>query len=126
MSFNWSEYLILAQELTSQSTASSIQEAHLRSAISRAYYASFCEARNLLSNKDGYQTPFGVNVHLDVADKFEKSIDVTRQNVGSLLHHMRSIRNIVDYRDIFFGDHLGRTKAILTEAEEVIRLLGTL
>src|SRR5437763_4831535 len=118
MSFNWSEYLTLAQELTSKSTASSIQEAHLRCAISRAYYASFCKARNLLLNKDGYLTPKGVNVHFDVADKFEKSIDMTRQNVGSLLRHMRSIRNIMDYQDTFFGDQLGRTKAILTEAEE--------
>jgi len=37
MSFDWSEYLILAQELTSTSINSPIQEAHLRAAISRAY-----------------------------------------------------------------------------------------
>ena len=57
MSFDWSEYLTLAQELTSASTSSPIQEAHLRAAVSRAYYAAFCKARNYLHNKDGYLTP---------------------------------------------------------------------
>jgi uncharacterized protein (UPF0332 family) len=126
MSFNWTEYLFLAQELTSKSTTSPIQEAHLRCAISRAYYAAFCKARNLLLNKDGYSTPRGTNVHWDVVDKFENSSDTTRQYIGTLLRNLRSIRNIVDYKDTFHGNLLGRTQAVLIEAEEVIRLIGTL
>ena len=126
MSFDWSEYLTLAQELTSKSTTSPIPEAHLRCAISRAYYAAFCKARNLLLNKDGYSTPRGKNAHQDVAYKFEGSTDATRQNIGSLLRHLRSVRNIVDYKNTFSGNQFGITKAALTEAEEVIKLLGTL
>lgn len=126
MSFNWSEYLTLAKELTSKSTTSPIQEAHLRSAISRAYYAAFCKARNHLIYKDGDLIPTGVNVHKHVADKFEGSGDATRQIVGNLLHHLRSVRNLADYKDILYGNILGRTKAALTEAEEIIRLLSTL
>src|SRR5947208_9719093 len=114
MSFDWSEYLTLAQELTSKSTTSPIPEAHLRCAISRAYYAAFCKARNLLLNKDGYLTPKGTNVHWDVVDKFENSNDATRRYIGTLLRNLRSIRNIVDYQDTFHGNQLGRTKAVLT------------
>src|SRR6266536_662971 len=76
MSFDWSEYLTLAQELTSASTSSPIQEAHLRAAISRAYYAAFCKARNYLLNKDGYVTPRNTNAHQDIITKFEGSGDM--------------------------------------------------
>ncbi len=111
MSFNWSEYLILAHELTSTSTTSPIQEAVLRSAISRAYYAAFCKARNHLIYKDIDPIPDRVNVHAHVVNKFESSSDRTRQKVGQLLHHLRSTRNIADYEDTFHGNLLGRTKA---------------
>ena len=126
MSFNWSEYLSLAQELTSSSGTSPIQEAHLRAAISRAYYAAFCKVRNHLIDKQGYTIPVGVNVHRLVVNEFKNSSDVTRKTVGNLLHHLRSIRNIVDYEDTFSGNQLGKTKGALVEAERIIKLLGTL
>lgn len=125
MSFDWSEYLTLAQELASTSTNSPIKEAKLRSAISRAYYASFCKARNLLISKEG-PIPYGVNVHWYVVDKFETSSQAVYQTIGQFLHHLRSTRNIIDYKDKFHGDLLSTTKGVLVEAEEVIRLLGTL
>ncbi len=126
MSFDWSEYLILAQELTSTSINSPIQEAHLRAAISRAYYAAFCKARNYLFYKDGYSTPGGINVHWDVVDKFEASSDMTRRRVGALLRSLRGIRNIVDYEEIFYGNQLGRTQGALADAKQIISLLGTI
>jgi len=115
MSFDWSEYLTLAQELTSASTSSPIQEAHLRAAISRAYYAAFCKARNYLLNKEGYLTPRGVNVHWDVIMKFEGSGDLGRKKVGTLLNSLRGLRNIVDYKEIFPGNQLGRTQGALLQ-----------
>lgn len=126
MSFNWSEYLSLAQELTSSSSTSPIQEAHLRAAISRAYYAAFCKARNHLIYKQGYTIPGGANVHQLVVNEFKNSSDVTRKTVGNLLHHLRSIRNVADYEDTFWGNQLGKTKGALVEAERIIKLLGTL
>lgn len=126
MSFNWSEYFTLAQELASKSATSSMQEAMLRSAISRAYYAAFCEARNHLIHKDAEAIPNRVNVHAYVGKQFEKSNDTVRQKIGRLLHHLRSIRNIADYQDRFYGKLPGRTRVALLEAEEVLRLLNTL
>lgn len=83
MSFDWSDYLMVAQELVHQTTASSagrnptrktffnfinisynrafqnegkhsLEEAKLRCAISRAYYGAFRKARNHLRDKDGH------------------------------------------------------------------------
>ncbi len=126
MSFNWSEYYTLAQELTSKSATSSMQEAMLRSAISRAYYAAFCEARNHLIYTDAEIFPARVNVHAYVGEKFKKSNDLARRKIGRLLHHLRSLRNEADYQDTFSGKLTGRTRAALLEAEEVLRLLNTL
>lgn len=126
MSFDWSEYLTLAQELTSAAVTSPIQEAHLRAAISRAYYAAFCKARNFLLAKDGYLTPRGMNAHWDVVDKFERSSDMGRRKVGTLLRSLKGIRNLVDYKETFPGNQLGRTQGVLLEAEQIIRLLQTI
>ena len=58
MSFVWSDYLDLAKELLGSAVGSPIEEAKLRSAISRAYYAVFNEARNyLVLNKPGLIIP---------------------------------------------------------------------
>lgn len=126
MSFDWSEYLTLAQELTANSATSPIHEANLRSAISRAYYAAIHKAQDHLIYKDNSPIPYPVNIHFYVINEFESSNDIIRKKIGGLLHHLRSIRNIADYQDSFFGNLQGRTKGVLTEAEEAIRLLDTL
>ena len=49
MSFDYIDYLYLAQELVGQTPPQAAQpEAKLRSAISRAYYAAFLKARAFL------------------------------------------------------------------------------
>ena len=53
MSFNWSEYLALAQQLAGKAQISATQESRLRSAISRAYYSAFIQARNHLRDTMG-------------------------------------------------------------------------
>ncbi len=126
MSFHWSEYLTLAQELTSTASTSAIQEADLRSAISRAYYAAFGQARAHLVEIENVDIPYGTNVHWFVVDNFENSDESIRRTIGHLLHHLRSTRNIADYENVFYRDVRGVARAALSEAEEVIRLLRTL
>src|SRR5437763_15766410 len=109
MSFDWSEYLIVAQELASQTPASktqskikltllnvidrtyyaafkkvrkrSLDEAKLRCAISRAYYGAFRKARNHLRDKDGL--PLNAllqgNTHQNVINLFNKRSDISQQ-----------------------------------------------
>ena len=47
MSFNWTDFLTLADALVRAPNSPGPEEASLRSAISRAYYAAFHVARNL-------------------------------------------------------------------------------
>ena len=53
MSFDWADYLKLAEALTQSLTVPGPEEAALRAAMSRAYYAAFCSARNLAGNREG-------------------------------------------------------------------------
>jgi uncharacterized protein (UPF0332 family) len=53
MSFDWSEYLGLAKYLSGKSDTHT-QEAALRSATSRAYYAAFCSARSVAERRLGF------------------------------------------------------------------------
>lgn len=70
MSFDWTQYLFLAQELTKGSASSSNHEAMLRSAISRAYYAAFCSARNFLRDHKKKVIPLTAEAHRIVKDIF--------------------------------------------------------
>ena len=99
MSFDWSEYLILAQELAGQATRPSSQEAKLRSAISRAYYAAFCKARNHLRDKEHHRIPSGGEAHQYVQNQFKDSPDKARRDVGANLNRLRIRRTKADYED---------------------------
>lgn len=52
MTFDWREYLTLAENLCTNSHTFPNQEACFRVAISRAYYAAFCTARNYAKDYD--------------------------------------------------------------------------
>jgi len=125
MSFDWSEYLNLAQELAGQATGPSSQEAKWRSAISRAYYAAFCEARNHLRDKERHSIPRGVEIHRYVRNQFKKSPDRVRKEVGENLNRLRIDRNKADYDDTVAGLSAD-TKKALKLAERIISKLGSL
>lgn len=102
MSFDWSEYFSLAQELVGQSVnLPAGQEARSRAAISRAYYAAFCECRNYLwdSGDSEEERPRGSKVHQFVKNEFVSSSNVMRQSVGRNLDRLRIKRNQADYDD---------------------------
>lgn len=99
MSFDWSEYFNLAQELAGQTVTPAGQEARFRSALSRAYYAVFCKARNHLRDKEGHLLPVGGQVHTSVRDQFRNSPDPARNQIGHDLNRLRIDRNRVDYDD---------------------------
>lgn len=99
MNFDWSEYLNLAQELAGQATSPSSQEAKLRSAISRAYYAAFCKARNHLRDKEGHVIPSGGEAHQYVQNQFQRGGDKVRRKVGANLTRLHIYRKNADYED---------------------------
>lgn len=98
MSFDWSEYLRLAQELLGQNVYPAGQEARQRAAASRAYFAAFCEARNRLL-AEGHHLPKGYDVHKAVREQFRASSDKMRKKISQDLHRLRTDRNKADYDD---------------------------
>ena len=90
MSFEWETYIALAQELSDRP-----EEACLRSAVSRAYYAVFCMARNA----KGLQHYAAGNLHRKVIEAYRNSTIRKEQEVGWLLDKLRRSKNHADYRE---------------------------
>jgi hypothetical protein len=104
MSFDWSHYLELAKELNTGSSGSPIEEAKLRSAISRAYYAVFCAARNYLRlHRPSVYVPPGGEAHKIVKDTFESDPDLVWKSIGIKLGRLRKSRGYADYDDTVPG-----------------------
>ncbi len=122
MSFNWSEYLTLAQELAGR-VAGSSQEARFRSAISRAYYGAFCSTKNYLKNHD-YDIPKSGEAHKVVRDILANMKGQIFKQIESNLARLWKDRKNADYEDQFPGVLDKTTKKDLYFAQEVINDLA--
>lgn len=125
MTFDWSEYLKLAQELAGHIASPVSQEAKLRSSVSRAYYAAFCSARNYLSDTEGRMIPSTGQAHVYVRNEFKSSSDRRRKSIGEDLNRLRVRRNKVDYEDSVRGLS-SMVIMTLTLAQQVISRVNTL
>src|SRR5688572_2730831 len=85
------DFLKLATELETAT-----DEARLRTAVSRAYYASLHQATALVI-RFGVQLPRGVNKHAKIPIPFQNSGDLTAASAGQLLDNLRGERNHADY-----------------------------
>ena len=103
MRFDWTQYLFLAQELTKGSRSSSNHEAMLRTAISRAYYASFCSARNFLIDDKKKVIPTTGEAHGIVKEIFNGSTNIMELDIATDLDRLRIDRNKADYDDEVLG-----------------------
>lgn len=122
MSFNWAEYLILADTLFIARAKFPHEEACFRTAISRAYYAAFCEARNH-ARKEGLTTLDGTGKdHGRVAEYYRGLPIEFRQQIGLRLERLRLDRNRADY-DNAMGRVDSICEASLRTAREVLDYL---
>lgn len=104
MSFDWFDYLELSKELESSAQGSALEEAKLRSAISRAYYALFCSAKNYLSANRPYLTiPRTGMAHDFVKDAFLNDNSPDMIAVGVTLNRLKINRHLADYENQFRG-----------------------
>jgi hypothetical protein len=128
MSFAWTRYLELAKELAGKPVTTEGREAKLRSAISRAYYAAFHEARDFLVITQG-PLPYNVNEHEYVKNWYLDQRDRLRAQVGNDLNRLRQDRNRADYVDEWSGGigALDKTvDATLIIAARIIANIGRL
>jgi uncharacterized protein (UPF0332 family) len=133
--FNWADYVNVAQDLlnsTISNNADPSAQAKLRSAISRAYYAAFCRARNYLRDIEGdpaLNSPpkDGFNPHWYVIDNLKDRKNPQQQSlvkVGSILDRLRTKRNNADYDDALFNV-LVLAKASVSDAKHAIQCLDS-
>ncbi len=97
MSFDWEQYFDLADWLLKNPATAASEEASLRSAISRAYYAAFCSARNFAREQSGLTLKNDPKDHQRVALHFQNAKDRDRRQIGFWLGRLREQRREADY-----------------------------
>ena len=119
MHFDWREYLKLARFLQGQNGVTYSQEAAFRSAVSRAYYAAYCYARNYAKDYQGFRPSGYVEDHEKLRKHFQ---DRGQLHIVRDLRRLRGWRNQCDYDDVIKNfDFILRSS--LQRAEKVIRVL---
>ena len=125
MSFNWAEYLNLAEALIRERATFASEEACFRAAISRTYYSAFCAARNRARDIEGLKVKGSAEDHRLIRQHYQKSPHRERRKIGNWLARLRKRRNRADYDDIIRElDRLSATS--LTQAREILNALKTL
>ena len=99
MSFDWREYLVLAEALLQARTSLAQEEACCRAAVSRAYYAVYGVARNRARDQDGLQLPATGDAHQRVITHYRQGPSALHRAVGNNLRRLRRVRNRADYDD---------------------------
>ncbi len=121
MPFDWKLYLDLARELSQPTTSNAgTQEARLRSAVSRAYYAAFCHARNY--SRDWLK--FVPNHTADDHGRLRAFLkDGKRRSIALKLDQLRQWRNDADYSDSVTSDLATMATYAVSEAGKLLDLL---
>jgi hypothetical protein len=93
MSFNWAEYLSLAETLCG------VQVSGPHPGVEAHHRASYVSAHNRLRDVDRVPIPALGNPHRFVADQYVNHPDLSRVQIGIELGRLRVARNRCDYDD---------------------------
>lgn len=144
MSFDWADYLSLAEELAQKPNDMPNKEAATRAAISRAYYAAFKKAEEFVVRRDGFVVNLGPkktynqqdtneedknkgSSHVRVIRQFTKDkYNNNRMRIGIALTRMKHNRESADYDAEFMGNIEEALKDTLIKAKDVISRLRQL
>ena len=125
MSFAWVEYLRVAEALVRQRGTLADAEACCRAAISRAYYAAYCAARNHARDVEGLGLVQTGDDHRLVLGHYRRAADPLHQEIGEWLFRPRRHRSQADYADTL-PDAVPRAVAACRRARRVFVLLQAL
>jgi uncharacterized protein (UPF0332 family) len=124
MTFDWSNYLTVAERLASGDLRIAEEEACLRSAISRAYYAVFGMARSH-ARQDRVRTRMSGAEHGEIVVFFSRRYGAVGEEIAAQMNNLRRLRNRADYDDVF--EELEESSLdSLSAARDVLALLATL
>ncbi|AJI24858.1 hypothetical protein H8R29_23460 [Priestia megaterium] len=116
--FDWHKYLNLAQELSEKD-----DEEFKRSAISRAYYSAYCNARNFLESKGLGLIPGKKNDHQAIWNAFSKLKGADLVSIATTGDRLKQKRKKADYDDRI--NNLDKiTKRAITEAETINSIIN--
>jgi len=102
MTFDRTEFLRLARDLQQRADAVGLPfapEAAKRTAVSRAYYAAFCHARNYAERSLGFQRSGSGQDHASLRTYFRQQNDEVLEEIAAHLDEVRTWRNQCDYDD---------------------------
>lgn len=126
MSFDWADYLELAKNLYASPTSPGPEEASLRSATSRAYYAALHLATEH-ALAEGYVPSYSGDDHQGVSRHFRQSgADRIRKKIASDLDRMRKSRNQADYDPELSQTPRAMADLTIKSAEQTIAALASL
>jgi len=118
MAFDWREFLDLAKALQSSFRASHLVEAASRSAVSRAYYAAFCHARNYAERHFGFRRT-GKGKDHGLLRKHLGRQGPAWKKLADNLGDLHEWRKMCDYDDVVANLHIIVPEAITT-AENIM------
>lgn len=129
MPFDWNQYLILAKSLSGDDDAMCNDESYDRSAVSRAYYAAFCLARNYARDHYSYHPRYTAEDHIEVRKYYASLVNqltgILRGKIlmiPSQLENLRLWRNNCDYKD----EHPNLATTVRMALEQTELLIETL
>lgn len=125
MSFDWHQYLDLARELQRNKQMGSAEEARLRSAVSRAYYAAYHVARKRLEQEGDAGLRWTEQPHAYVWEQFKLSTEQQRREIGTKGQRLKLQRRDADYESTVANWQATTIKAIL-DSERVFDDLAML
>ncbi len=117
MSFQWHNYLEFAETVLAKASEFSDSEAVYRSVVSRAYYAVYCSARNLVKQKD--QQEFSGNAHQQLQDYLIRHAHKPRKRLGNRLRQLHQLRLVADYENILHQQPLSLAQQAVTQARNI-------
>ncbi len=126
MIFNWRDLWLLADALMRNPNSPGPEEGALRSAVSRAYYAAFCSARNVARERGEFTPTSSVKDHHLVRKHFGNSSHSVRRKISADLGRLRRRRNQADYHDTLDGEPISLAQSSVTIARNVLDALDAL
>lgn len=126
--FDWSDYLTLAKALLESPPREALLQAVWRTAISRAYYASFCAARAFYVAKHGHQFR-DESVHTEVRRSYREMGNRMNSHrykkIADALDRLHAARSKADY-DSTMEDPGQAADIAVRRSEEILKLLSSM
>jgi uncharacterized protein (UPF0332 family) len=125
MTFDWSAFLHLAEALESGAGNGELEDARYRSAISRAYYAAFCSARDHLRHELGHDHIPRQGAHEYVRRQFQglRRVRGEYRVVGAYLRRLHVARAEADYNSEWRADLSGAARIAIADCRRVLQSL---